>query len=159
MIFDGDKLLDTFVSLPAIIETYFKNIPAAALDRKRSADAWTIREHLYHIAGVQKMLYGRLKTIRDEDDPVIKPYFPDEETENSPFFDSIEKALEHYKACRNEQLLLIRQLTGSDYEKEAVHKEYTNYSIPILINHMIFHEYWHMYRIEELWLTRDEFFT
>jgi uncharacterized damage-inducible protein DinB len=159
MFFDKGNVLKTFESLPEIIEEYFKNIPEEFLDKKRSKDSWTIREHLYHIAKVQEMLYQRILKIKNEENPVITPYFPDNEKELDSPFSSIEKAFSYYKEMRKKQITLINTLTGDDFGKEAKHEEYARYNIPIIINHMIFHEYWHVYRIEDIWLTRDEFFS
>ena len=154
MFFNKENLLSTFHELPEIIETYFKNIPEALLDKKRNETSWTIREHLYHIVGVQEMLYQRILKIRDEENPVITPYFPENEPERAELYKSIEDAFLCYKEIRERQLLLIRQIKEPDFYKEAAHGEYVKYNIPIIMNHMIFHEYWHMYRIEELWLTK-----
>jgi hypothetical protein len=30
--------------------------------------------------------------------------------------------------------------------KEAQNGKYVRYNIPFTVNHMVFHEYWHMYR-------------
>lgn len=159
MFFNKESLLSTFRALPEIIESYFKNIPEELLDRKRNEASWTIREQLYHIVGVQEMLTQRIIKIRDEESPVITPYFPENELDRVELFKSIEDAFLHYKKSRGEQILLISQMKEPDYNKEAVHDEYISYNVPIIINHMIFHEYWHMYRIEELWLTKEEYFS
>ena len=157
MILNKADLLSTLRSLPDIIGTYVSNIPEELLDRKRNEEAWTIREHIYHIAFVQEMLYSRLLKIKEEERPVITPYFP-EEKEGAPY-DSVQHAVSHYKAVRERQLALINQLAEADFQREAKHGEYISYNIPIIINHMIFHEYWHMYRLEEIWLTKDEYFA
>lgn len=156
MFFNKENLLTTFHELPEIIETYFENIPEGVLDKKRDDKSWTIREHLYHIVSVQEMLYLRILKIREEESPVIMPYFPENELERVNLYESISDAFLHYKEIRGRQILLIKQLNNADFDKEAAHGEYISYNIPIIMNHMIFHEYWHMYRIEELWLTKEE---
>lgn len=155
MFLNKENLLKTLQDLPEIIETYFKIIPEDFLDKKRNETSWTIREHLYHIVSVQEMLYQRILKIRDEENPIITPYFPENEPERVSLYESVNKAFLHYKEIRKKQILLINQLTESDFSKEATHNEYIRYNIPIIVNHMIFHEYWHMYRIEELWLTKS----
>ncbi len=150
--------MSTFENIPKIIESYISRIPESDIDRRRSKESWTIREHVYHIADVQKILLERIKTIRDSREPVIEPYFPDDEIDLGQRYKSIKEALDSYKKLRREQMGLIEKCTEEDLNKNAVHKEYRQYGIPIVVRHMIFHEYWHMYRIEELWLTRDEFF-
>ncbi len=155
MFLNKEVLLNTFGDLPQIIEEYFKNIAEETLDIKRSENAWTIREHLYHIVSVQEMLYQRILKIENEERPVITPYFPEKDIAEASLFVSIEEAFSKYKAIREKQIVLIKHLSEQSFKKEAQHGEYVRYNIPIIINHMVFHEYWHMYRIEELWLTRD----
>ncbi len=158
MFFNKDNFLRTFKDLPDIIETYVKNIPENYFDIKRTDDSWTIREHLYHIVNAQEMLYQRILKIKEEENPVITPYFPENESENNNLYGSIDIAFAKYKKIREKQIDLINQLVEADYSKEAKHGEYINYNIPIILNHIIFHEYWHMYRVEEIWLTKNEYF-
>jgi uncharacterized damage-inducible protein DinB len=159
MIFDKENISKTLKDLPEIIETYFKNIHEDVVDKKRNATTWTIRQHLYHIVDVQEMLYNRMLKIKNEENPIITPFFPENESEKEPLYNSIQKAFSYYKEIRSKQLLLINELREAELSKEAKHDEYLKYNIPIIINHMIFHEYWHMSRIEEIWNTRDEFFS
>ncbi len=159
MILNKEVLAKTLKELPDIIEAYVSNIPAEVLDIKRNDETWTIREHIYHIVQVQDMIYARILTIKDEKHPVIAPYFPENETERTALYASLDEAFSKYTDIRNKQLSLIDQLTEAALNKDAVHGEYIQYNIPIIINHMIFHEYWHMYRIEQIWLTRDEYFV
>jgi uncharacterized damage-inducible protein DinB len=149
--------VETLRDIPQVIEGYFKNIPETVLDLRRTEEAWTIREHLYHIASVQEMLLGRIEQIRDEERPVISPFFPETQIEQGKLYASIGAAFSHYRGMRKKQIETIRALDAAALGKEAVHEEYSNYGIPVIVNHMIFHEYWHMYRIEELWLTRDQY--
>lgn len=157
--FNKENLLTTFEYLPETIEEYLKNIPDEILDRKRNENSWTIREHIYHIVSVQEMLYQRILKMRNEENPVFTPYFPENEEGREFLYESLEIAFSYYKEIRKRQVILINGLKESDFEKEAIHNEYIKYNIPIIINHIIFHEYWHMYRIEELWLTKEEYFV
>ena len=150
------QTLKTFKQVPKVITDFFSGIPEDRLDVKRNAETWTAREHLYHIVDVQRMLLGRIEKIRDEQNPVIEPFFP--ENEEIRTYNSIADALKVFKSIRKQQCSVIKSLKKSDFKKHAVHKEYSDYSIPIIINHMIFHEYWHMYRVEEILFTRDEYF-
>lgn len=150
--------LDTLKNLPEIIEKYISAIPLERIDLKRGNDVWTIREHICHIAGVQKMLLGRIELIMNNDKPVIEPYFPEKDIDVLSKYKSIEEAFKEYKTARKDQIKLLKKCSENDFMKRARHKEYSNYTIPLIVKHMIFHEYWHMYRIEEVWLTNDEYF-
>lgn len=74
------------------------------------------------------------------------------------FYKSLDDAFIEYKVERKNQIDLFNNLTDVDFCNEASHGEYIRYNIPIIMNHMIYHEYWHMYRIEDIWLTKDEYF-
>ena len=147
--------IETLKRIPGIINKFIKDVPLEKLDIKWNEDAWTIREHYLHIVQVQDMLLGRIRLIKENDEPVIEPYFP--ENDSIDILD-MDDAADRYKEYRQKQLDEILSCSDEQLLKKAVHKEYSEYSIPIIVKHMIFHEYWHMYRIEELLYTKDEFF-
>ncbi|HQE57957.1 MAG TPA: DinB family protein [Spirochaetota bacterium] len=149
--------LITLKNIPDITNSFISQINDSDFDRKINTESWTIREHLYHICGVQKMLLERIETIKNNIDPVIEPYFPQNDNSIGSKYNSISAALTEYKTYRNQQIEIIESCSEEELRREALHKEYKKYSIPIIVTHMIFHEYWHMYRVEELFLTRDDF--
>jgi hypothetical protein len=105
------------------------------------------------------MLYERILKFKNEDYPVIKPYFPENEGVEEENISSIESLIENFKSVRKNQIDILENLDAKDFNKSAVHDEYKKYNLEILMNHMLFHDYWHMYRIEELLLTKDEYLT
>jgi uncharacterized damage-inducible protein DinB len=151
--------LETLRSLPAVVEPYFRDIPHDRLDRRRTPDAWTLREHLYHLGAVQPMLLGRMKLLRDSPQPEVVPYFPQNEPALADRYPSVDAAFAQYRALRQEQMALLEALTPEQWSRPAVHPEYERYDLGLVVHHLVFHEYWHFYRIEELWLTRDAFLT
>ena len=52
---------------------------------------------------------------------------------------------------------LIREAPPDLWDKNATHPEYGIYTPEIMIRHIMIHDYLHMYRIEELWLTKPEY--
>ena len=78
-------LVSTLENIPEIIETYISNIPHDKFDTKRNPDTWTIREHIYHLASVQKMLYKRIELIKNTKNPIIQPFFPEKQVSISDF--------------------------------------------------------------------------
>ena len=151
--------LQTLRDLPDVVESYFRAIPADRLDLRRTAEAWTLREHLYHVAAVQSMLLGRMKLLRDDPKPVVVPYFPQNEPALADRYPSMDAAFAEYRARRLEQMALLGALTPEVWTRPAVHPEYERYDLTLVVHHLVFHEYWHFYRIEELWLTRDGFLS
>jgi hypothetical protein len=149
--------LETLRTLPDVVESWYRAIPPARLDVRRKPDAWALREHLYHVAGVQRMLLGRMVLLRDMPNPTIVPYFPQNEPALAERFPSVDAAFAEYRARRAEQLAILQSVDDGVWNKSAVHPEYERYDLGLVVHHMVFHEYWHFYRIEELWLTRDAY--
>jgi hypothetical protein len=72
---------------------------------------------------------------------------------------SIDAALDQFARYRASQLLLLESADKTTWKKTASHPEYDHYSLYILTRHILMHDHWHMYRMEELWLTRDAYLT
>ena len=131
------------------------------MNLRRGDGFWTIAEHLSHLAQVQPMLMDRLVRFRDEHQPEFIPYIPgdDEPAGQTPPLIPAASALEQFSAVRQEQLALLSDGDDSFWGKQGIHPEYEQYSSIILTRHMLMHDYWHMYRMEELWLTLDAYLT
>ena len=72
---------------------------------------------------------------------------------------SMASALDQFGRYRDKQLQLLKSAGDVMWERTATHPEYEAYSLYILTRHVLMHDYWHMYRMEELWLTRDAYLT
>lgn len=145
---------------PTVLTGLVENISEERLHARRGEDFWTIAQHVAHLAEVQAMLTERLNRIIREDRPAFVPFFPDESTGAAPEPEmDVSEALEVFRLERSRQLALLEGLDKSAWSREAEHPEYDRYGLHILARHMLMHEYWHMYRIEELWLTKDEYLT
>lgn len=152
-------VFETLRTLPDVVEPWFRSIPTDRLDLRRTADAWTLREHLYHVAAVQSMLLGRMRLLRDNPRPVIVPYFPQNEPALADRYLSVDAAFAEYRSRRLEQMDVLLAVPESVWAREAEHPEYERYDLGLVVHHLVFHEYWHFYRTEELWLTRDGYLS
>jgi len=130
------------------------------MDLRRGDGFWTLNEHVSHLADVQPMLLDRLKRFVDEDAPRFVPFIPDDgEAESGPPNFPTADALAQFTRSREAQLFLLAGVDEGTWHKTATHPEYARYSFHILVRHILMHDHWHMYRMEELWLTHDEFLT
>jgi uncharacterized damage-inducible protein DinB len=158
---DIQDQLETLRRAPKILVEFVKTIPHNKIDLRRGEGFWTIAEHVSHLAQVQPMLLNRFERFMNEDHPEFVPYIPgkaEEEPDNPPRMD-ITAALDQFAECRGKQLLLLESADDATWGKTATHPEYETYSLYILTRHVLMHDYWHMYRMEELWLTRDTYMT
>jgi hypothetical protein len=122
----------------------------------RIKDYWTIYEHLEHLTMCQNILLHRIKQFIKEDNPVIKPYRPENGENNNEKY-SVKGLLEKYCGLREEQILLIKDVNKDIWEKDGKHEEYKRYTFEILVRHIILHDSFHMYRMEELWIGKEEY--
>ena len=154
-------LMDGLRQAPAILSAFVADIPEDKLDRRRGDGFWTIAEHISHLAQVQPMLLERIQRIIDEDRPEFIPFIPGEREDEpaTPERMAIAAALSQFSTIRKRQLNLLDGLSDATWEKQAVHPEYDQYGFHILVRHILMHDHWHMYRMEELWLTKTPFLT
>jgi len=104
------------------------------------------------------MLLERLQRFLDEDRPEFVPYIPgDAEEEGRSLEMEMKAALAEFAQCRKLQVALLEKADDAAWEKTARHPEYDLYTLHILTRHILMHDHWHMYRMEQLWLTKDEF--
>jgi hypothetical protein len=114
---------------------------------------------LNHLAQVQPMLLERLQRFMTEDHPKFIPYIPEDDDHQTVVQLDTVSALEQISKYREQQVALLNGAEDATWKKTATHPEYEHYSLYILARHILMHDFWHMYRIEELWLTRDAFLT
>ena len=157
---DLSDLLEGLRRSPNILSSFVDTIPDDKMNLRRGDGFWTIAEHVSHLATVQPMLLERIQRFMDEDQPRFVPFIPgDEETESLLPQLEAGPALEQFADSRNQQLALLEKADTSVWQKQGSHPEYEHYSLYILARHILMHDHWHMYRMEELWLTRDAHVT
>lgn len=143
----------------SILEDFIDSIPEEFVYRKMGKGFWTIHQHISHLADVQQKIYGRLELFLEDNRPVIKPINPDKDTENQNDTRTIKELLSSFKKLRMMQITLARKSPDEIWKRKIEHPEYRLYTFEIAFRHMILHDGFHMYRIEELWLMKDEFLS
>ena len=124
---------------------------------KKIKDHWTIYEHLVHLVQSQKVFLNRITIFEKEDKPIMVPSGPNtdgsNEAENKK---TVNDLLEEFFRIRTEQIEKLNTFGEKIFTKEGQHDEYKKYSFEILIRHFIFHDSFHMCRMEELWIKKEE---
>jgi uncharacterized damage-inducible protein DinB len=157
---DIPDLLEGLKRSPRILTEFIRAVPEDKLHRRRGEGFWTIAEHADHLANAQIMLFDRLQRFMAEDHPVFTPFVPGNgEDRITPAPMETAAALDQFAWYRERQLLLLENADIVTWQKRATHPEYDHYSLHILVRHMLMHDFWHMYRMEELWLTGDAYLT
>lgn len=157
---DIPDLLEVLGRSHKILSQFVQSIPENKLSLRRDEGFWTVAEHFSHLAQVQPMLLQRIERFKNEDHPEFIPYLPGgtKEPDTPPCMD-IESALDQFAHYRGRQLQFLESANDTLWNKSATHPEYEEYSLYILTRHILMHDHWHMYRMEELWLTKDAYLT
>ena len=158
---DIQDLFETLRRAPNILSQFVETIPESRLDLRRGDGFWTVAEHVSHLAQVQPMLLKRFERFVTEEHPEFVPYLPDsgKDEPDTPPRMSMTSALDQFACYRTSQLRLLKTADEITWKKTATHPEYEAYSLYILTRHVMMHDHWHMYRMEELWLTKDAYLT
>jgi uncharacterized damage-inducible protein DinB len=155
-----EELIEGLKIGPKILEDFVSGIPEAQLHRRRREGFWSLYEHAEHLAIVQLMLYKRLERFVKEERPEFVPYFPDEQEEKKEKkIKPIADILSSFARWRDKQVKLIESGDAALWEKTAIHPEYEQYGFKILVRHILLHDSFHLYRMEELWLSKDEYLS
>lgn len=140
---------------PAILRDLVSRVPPELLKVRRIPGKWSIHEHACHIVDVQPVLFRRFEKFRDEEMPHIQSYIPGETDPSDHLIEmNLNMILDDFYRLRGEMTSFLEKMPASYWEKKAAHDEYTEYSPSILLRHLLLHDHVHMYRIEELWLTK-----
>ncbi len=154
---DIQMLIDTLEKGPVFLQNLLASIPPSLLKERRKKGKWSIHEHACHLPVAEQMIQQRYRRFLQEDRPDFASYIPGETVEDNLIDDNLEQAITKLVTMREETIDLLRSFQQDDWLKKADHEEYTDYGAYILLRHHVMHDHFHMYRIEELWITRDEY--
>jgi len=155
---DIEDLKTVLERAPSILEKLIEEIPDDLLLEERIRGKWSIHAHATHIVVAQNMINERMERFVKEERPSFIPYFPDKESpENDLLTLNLKKMLKQFYERRKKLLSICENQPEEFWRKEAVHPEYHSYTPFIMLRHIMMHDQLHMYRIEELWLTKDHY--
>jgi uncharacterized damage-inducible protein DinB len=151
-------LIDALRLNVQILRDFIATIPDGELRNRRREGFWSIHEHLNHLVITQIMLCRRIELFIKEDRPVIVPFVPDgKPKDESSASKPAGELLDAFAKWREKQLHLLETCADGTWARTALHPEYLSYTFEILVRHILLHDSFHMNRIEELWLLKDQF--
>lgn len=150
------KIIGGLEQTPSLLKEMLSEIPSTLMKKHRIPGKWCIHEHAVHFAKVQKMLNERLRRFMTEENMEIVPYVPGASTPADELIKAdLKTSLKEFSRDRKTFVKTLKRLKPKDWRKQAKHPEYILYTPYIMARHLLLHDNTHMYRIEELWLTRE----
>lgn len=155
---DLDKLMAGLENTPSILGNLLDGIPNELLKERRKTGKWSIHENVCHLAGAEKMLIERFMIFKNEKNIKFEPYLPGKNVSDDHLISlDMHEEFDSFSKLRAEMVEFLGTYDQETWYKNAEHPEYFEYNPYILLRHVLMHDHFHMYRIEELWLTKDEF--
>jgi hypothetical protein len=155
---DIENITEILAKAPEVLQKLILEIPVKIQKVERIKGKWCIHAHAVHIIIAQSMIIERMERFIKEKNPVFQPYFPDKVSPETDLLElNLKEMLLRFAEQREKLLSLCKNQPESFWLKEASHPEYKIYTPFIMLRHIMMHDQLHMYRIEELWLTKDEY--
>ncbi|MBX2840847.1 MAG: DinB family protein [Flammeovirgaceae bacterium] len=143
---------------PLFLENMLKEIPEGLLKERRIKGKWSIHEHACHLVDVQQMINARFIKFRDEEKPEVKPYLPGTNVADDFLMElPLKETVAKFTEFREELLEIVADFDEQVWQKKVIHPEYEPFNPYIFLRHVMMHDHFHMYRIEESWLTNQAF--
>ncbi len=126
---ERQKLVQQYRHGHGAVVSSLAGITEAELDERPSADAWTAREIVHHLADSETNSYIRLRKILAEDNTTLIAYDEAEWARRLHYGRSIEPSLAVLKAVRDASAQLLDALPPADWQRSGTHPEHGAYSI------------------------------
>lgn len=150
------EIIEALERTPRIVIPLVRQADPAVLKRRPPSGKWSIHEHACHLAQVHPLFFQRLDLMLSEDNPAIRSYDPGRDDPRDALLRiDLESALRRFKDDRDRLVERLRHLRPQDWTRTAQHEEYNSYSVFTMFRHLVLHDFFHAYRIEELLLRKD----
>lgn len=149
---DISAILNSLKLVPEVLTGLIADIPEEQLHLSRGQGFWSIAEHLKHLAELQPVFCQRIQAFFDQEKPVVTPT----NTTDTQVRVDVAQVLKSFQAGREKVLELLGQAPAGVWSKQGAHPRYKSFDFHFMVRHILVHDYWHMHRIEDLWLGKDE---
>lgn len=153
---DREKIMAGLEMTPSILRGMMADVPPEILKARRIPGKWSAHEHACHLAKVDMLAKGRLERFMKEENPVFPAYLPGKTTPEDELMKmDLERSLDEFSKMRAEFVANLRSLKPSDWDKNGEHAMLAPFTLANMVRHLFLHDGVHMYRIEELFLTKE----
>ena len=153
---DTTTLILALETAPGVIIPLIREVPPQIIKRRPSPAKWSAYEHAIHLTQSDAPFLARLDMILSTPSPFIKTIVNSPEDEAGAMLDiDLDDSLDRYVRERAALVERLKKLSPDEWRKTAVHEAFDHYSVFIMFRHVLNHEMFHAYRIEELLLKND----
>lgn len=153
---DTTILVSALGTAPGVIIPLIREVPPQILKRRPAPAKWSAYEHAIHLSQSDASFRARLDLILSTPEPFIEVIENSAEDEAGAMLEiDLDESLDRYVRERAALVKRLEKLSPDEWQKTAVHEAFDHYSVFIMFRHLLNHEMFHAYRIEELLLKKD----
>ncbi|HEU5431358.1 MAG TPA: DinB family protein [Thermomicrobiales bacterium] len=146
---ERQALLETYRTAPARLAAAIDTLRPEEIDGRPSAEDWTVREIVHHLADAEIISAARLRAILHEDNPSLVAF---DEAGYARRFDYGERpfagALALLTTVRQSNVEIMERMAPDEWERAGDHPEYGRYTIARLLETHAPHAPAHIRQIE-----------
>lgn len=155
-IMDTQALIASLEAAPGIIIGLVREVAPENLKRRPAPSRWSAHEHACHISTGHDVFLSRLELMLSDPLPQIRSMEPSPDEKGGSLLSvDLDEALSRYVRERAGTIERLKELAPTDWQRTAEHEAFSHYSVYIMFRHMLMHEMFHAYRIDELMLKKD----
>jgi hypothetical protein len=151
----AQALIARYRAGPAVVREALAGASEGDLDRRPSADSWSAREVVHHLADSEMTSAIRLRRLLAEERPLIQGYDEAEFARRLHYDRPIAASLDAFTAARAVTAELLERLDPADLERTGMHSESGPYSVATWLEIYAAHAHDHAAQIRRA-LTRVE---
>lgn len=153
---DTTTLIAALENAPGIIIPLIREVPLQYLKRRPSPTKWSTYEHACHLSASDGPFLARLDLMLSAQAAFIRSIVNSPEVESGALLSiDLDSVLDQYVRERASLVKRLKELSAEDWQRTAEHEAFSHYSVWIMFRHLLTHEMFHAYRIEELLLKKD----
>lgn len=152
-----DTILNALNETPRLLSELISEIDPKLYKKKIIKGKWSIHEHATHLAVGD--IYGfqsRLKDFKQKEKPTIEPLSGDNFDKDFFMELDLNKSLNHFYKIRQATIEQARAFNENEWNKLAIHSEYKTYTPYIMLRHLLMHDHFHLYRIEDMGFGKEK---
>jgi hypothetical protein len=119
--------------------------------KRKESDGLSAYDHICHLSLIQPLLYERLETLVEKENPVISlASLRKVDVMKGVATQSIMVLMRTFESWRKKQVDLVNSTHGLLWDKKAANRELENYTLEACVREILLNDIFHINQIEEL---------
>lgn len=153
-----DLIYQSLANAPTLLEELIHAVPKELHKIRRLKESWSIHEWCCHLIDTQDFLLERFNQMSKIPEIEIKAHLPNFKEIRPDYLEKeITVELNSFYSKRKNLIKKLKSFEASFWNTAFKHEEYEQFNPYILLRHIMLIDHVHLFQIEKLWLTKDQY--